>query len=139
MTITSGSVLCFCLPGNSTIPLEEGWLDGFCGKGSSLLPVNIMGYCKVTTSGGYQDSGICLSQLLDTSLAWLESQCSLCPRLMDMAAVFLLQVQPIARLSMYSRDPLRDRGNIYVASLKYKKSSSPSYYPLLSSCQMINL
>lgn len=46
-----------------------------------------------------------------------------------------LQVQPIQRLSMYSRDPHRNRGNTYVGSLKYKKSSSPSHDRILGSCE----
>lgn len=105
-------------------------------QGSSLLPVNIMGCYKVITSSRHQDSGIYLSQLLDTSLVWLDSQHSFCPRLIDRTDVFQFAS---STNSKYSRDPHRVRGNTYMPSLKHKNFSNTSHYPLLGSFQMINL
>lgn len=67
---------------NPTRERMAGWT---LWQGSSFLHYGM----RYPTSGRNQDSGICLAQLLDTSLVWLESQCSFCPRLMDMAVVFL--------------------------------------------------
>lgn len=139
MTITSGSVICFCLPGNSPIPLEEGWLDGFCGKEAAFSQSTLWDVVRSLLLEGTRTQGFVLPSCWTPALCgWRASAPSL-PDWWTWLLFSYLQVQPIVRLSMYSRDPLRDRGNTYMASLKYKKSSSPSHYSLLSSCQMINL
>lgn len=133
MTLASGSVICFFLPGNSAVPLEEGWLDGLCGREAASSQSTLWDCYKAATSGRLQDSGTCLAQLLDTSPVWLESQCSFCPRLMDMAVVFLFASSTSSKAEhVFQGSTQRQREHLYGLPQILKNPQVHPIIPFLS-------
>lgn len=128
----------FCSTWEFSNPARERMVGWTLWQGSSVLPLNIKGCYKITTSGRLQTLGIPLDQLLEASPVCLETQGSFYPRLIwflshiRMAVVFLFANSANSKAECVSQRYKHTEGT-NVAPLTYKKSSSSSCFPFLNS------
>lgn len=122
MTIPSGSEICFVLPGNSLILLEKGWLDGLYSKGAVSSHPTLRVVRRSQPQAGSTPWGFLLPGCWrPAQWAWRPGDLFM-PSWYGFHPIYIwllfscLQIQPIAKLSVYPWDANTQRALMWPPS-----------------------